>query len=63
MRAWITIHEDKVFLGNIASPGRLEFTEPAVNEALRVEALQQSLGGDIILILTAASRAISTANA
>jgi adenylate cyclase len=51
MRAGITIHEGEVFFGNIGSPGRLDFTVigPAVNEAFRVEALQKSLGRDIIL--------------
>jgi adenylate cyclase len=51
MQAGIALHEGEVFFGNIGSSGRLDFTVigPAVNEAFRVEALQKSLGREIIL--------------
>ncbi|MFC0238960.1 adenylate/guanylate cyclase domain-containing protein [Rhodopseudomonas telluris] len=60
LRAGIALHEGEVFFGNIGAPNRLDFTVigPAVNEASRVEALQKTLGHNI-LITAAAARHIS----
>ncbi|MCG6205330.1 adenylate/guanylate cyclase domain-containing protein [Rhodopseudomonas sp. HC1] len=60
LRAGIALHEGEVFFGNIGAPNRLDFTVigPAVNEASRVEALQKTLGRNI-LITAAAARYIS----
>lgn len=60
LRAGIALHEGEVFFGNIGAPNRLDFTVigPAVNEASRVEALQKTLGRNI-LITAAAARHIS----
>jgi adenylate cyclase len=62
LRAGIALHEGEVFFGNIGSPERLDFTVigPAVNEASRVEALQKTVGRDI-LITAAAARHIDAA--
>lgn len=51
LRAGIALHEGEVFFGNIGAPERLDFTVigAAVNEASRVEALQKSLGRDILV--------------
>ncbi|QUS38056.1 adenylate/guanylate cyclase domain-containing protein [Tardiphaga alba] len=51
LRAGIALHAGEVFFGNIGSSARLDFTVigPAVNEAYRVEALQKSLGHDILV--------------
>ncbi len=51
LRAGIALHEGEVFFGNIGSPDRLDFTVigPAVNEASRVEAMQKTLGRNILV--------------
>jgi adenylate cyclase len=51
LRAGIALHEGEVFFGNIGAPERLDFTVigAAVNEASRVEALQKTLGRDILI--------------
>jgi adenylate cyclase len=51
LRAAVALHEGEVFFGNIGAPERLDFTVigSAVNEASRVEALQKTLGRDILL--------------
>lgn len=56
LRAGIAVHEGEVFFGNIGTPERLDFTVigPAVNEATRVEALQKTLGRDILITAAAA---------
>jgi len=56
LRAGIALHEGEVFFGNIGAPDRLDFTVigPAVNEASRVEALQKSIGRNILITAAAA---------
>jgi adenylate cyclase len=56
LRVGIAIHEGEVFFGNVGSAGRIDFTVigPAVNEAFRVEALQKSLGREILITEAAA---------
>jgi adenylate cyclase len=51
LRAGIALHEGEVFFGNIGAPERLDFTVigSAVNEASRVEALQKTLGRNILV--------------
>jgi adenylate cyclase len=51
LRAGIALNEGEVFFGNIGAPERLDFTVigAAVNEASRVEALQKTLGRDILI--------------
>lgn len=51
LRAGIALHEGEVFFGNIGAPQRLDFTVigAAVNEASRVEALQKTLGRNILI--------------
>ncbi|ABE38011.1 adenylyl cyclase class-3/4/guanylyl cyclase [Rhodopseudomonas palustris BisB5] len=55
--AGIAVHEGEVFFGNIGAPDRLDFTVigPAVNEASRVEALQKTIGRNILITAAAAS--------
>ncbi|WP_244431955.1 adenylate/guanylate cyclase domain-containing protein [Rhodopseudomonas sp. B29] len=56
LKAGIALHEGEVFFGNIGAPARLDFTVigPAVNEASRVEALQKSIGRNILITAAAA---------
>ncbi len=51
LRAAVALHEGEVFFGNIGAPERLDFTVigAAVNEASRVEALQKTLGRNILV--------------
>jgi len=50
LRAGFALHAGEVFFGNIGSTDRLDFTVigPAVNEAVRVEALCKELGVSVI---------------
>ena len=62
LRAGIALNEGEVFFGNIGAPERLDFTVigAAVNEASRVEALQKTLGRNI-LITEAVARHLDSA--
>src|SRR5690606_35140934 len=50
LRAGFALHAGEVFFGNIGSTDRLDFTVigPAVNEAVRAEALCKELGVSVI---------------
>jgi adenylate cyclase len=56
LRTGIALHEGEVFFGNIGAPERLDFTVigSAVNEASRVEALQKTLGRNLLITGSAA---------
>lgn len=56
LRTGIALHEGDVFFGNIGAPERLDFTVigSAVNEASRVEALQKTLGRNLLITEAAA---------
>ena len=63
--AYLGLHVEEVFYGNIGSEDRLDFTVvgPAVNEMSRIAALCRSVEKDILLSSQFASSALPKARA